>query len=53
LISQQEIRKLQEHKEIEAELRYWERQVLLLTQAKEEALVHIKNLRKRIIKNNK
>jgi hypothetical protein len=52
MISQQQIRKLQEHKEIEAELRYWERQVTILAQAKEEALVHIKNLRKRIIKNN-
>ncbi|MHA1401959.1 MAG: hypothetical protein ACTSQE_16530 [Candidatus Heimdallarchaeaceae archaeon] len=37
---------------MEIELRYLERQVLLLTQTKEETLVHIKNLRKRIIKYN-
>lgn len=53
MITQQQIRKLQEQKEIEAELRYWERQVTILTQAKDEALVQIKHLRKRIIKNKK
>ena len=48
-----QIRKLQKQKEIETELNYWERQVLLLSEAKDEALVHIKNLKKRIMKNKK
>lgn len=51
MISQQQIRKLQEQKEIEAELNYLERRVAFLSEAKDEALVQIKHLRKRIIKN--
>jgi len=52
MITPQQIIKLQELKEIEAELNYWERRINFLSQAKDEALIHVKNLRKRIIKYN-